>query len=91
MSVSGGPAPQVVVEDDGPGVPDGERDRIFEPFTRLDGSEAPGSGLGLALVAQQARHHGATVAVDRSEALGGARFAVSFGRAGGRPSRTDGG
>jgi signal transduction histidine kinase len=68
---------EVVVEDDGPGIPEAERARIFEPFVRL-GDEAEGSGLGLALVAQQARHHGATVAVDRSERLGGARFAVRF-------------
>jgi two-component system, OmpR family, sensor histidine kinase PrrB len=67
----------VVVEDDGPGIPEDERGRIFEPFVRL-ADEGEGSGLGLALVAQQARHHGATVEVDRSAALGGARFAVRF-------------
>ncbi len=91
VGLSGGPAPQVVVEDDGPGVAEADRERIFEPFTRLDGSAGPGSGLGLALVAQQARHHGATVEVGRSEALGGARFAVAFRPAGGSPSRTAGG
>ncbi|HEV2812680.1 MAG TPA: HAMP domain-containing sensor histidine kinase [Solirubrobacteraceae bacterium] len=69
--------PELVVEDDGPGIPEDERARIFEPFVRLD-DEAPGSGLGLALVAQQARHHGATVTVERSERLGGARFSVRF-------------
>ena len=67
----------VVVEDDGPGVPEAERARVFEPFVRL-GDDADGSGLGLALVAQQARHHGATVSVERSRDLGGARFAVRF-------------
>ena len=51
--------------------------RIFEPFARIDGTGAPGSGLGLALVDQQARHHGVRVAVGDAP-LGGARFTVSF-------------
>jgi signal transduction histidine kinase len=67
----------LVVEDSGPGVAEEDRARIFEPFVRL-GEEDAGSGLGLALVAQQARHHGASVVVDRSPSLGGARFAVRF-------------
>jgi len=65
------------VDDDGPGVPPAERERIFEPFARLNGTDRPGSGLGLALVAQQARHHGAAVEVGESD-LGGARFTVRF-------------
>jgi signal transduction histidine kinase len=68
----------LAVDDDGPGVPDAERERIFAPFARIDGSDAPGSGLGLALVAQQAGHHGATVTVERAPDLGGARFVVRF-------------
>jgi signal transduction histidine kinase len=75
-------AGELAVEDDGPGVPEEDRARIFEPFARLGegaaGEGTDGSGLGLALVAQQARHHGATVEVERSRALGGARFAVRF-------------
>jgi signal transduction histidine kinase len=71
------PGPVLHVDDDGPGVPDDDRERIFEPFVRVDGVEAPGSGLGLALVAQQARHHGADVEVGESP-LGGARFTVRF-------------
>ena len=78
VSLHDGPAPELVVEDDGPGVAEADRERIFAPFVRL-GEEEHGSGLGLALVAQQAHHHGATVEVDRSERLGGARFAVRFG------------
>jgi signal transduction histidine kinase len=70
--------PALVVDDDGPGVPDDERERIFEPFARIDGVRTPGSGLGLALVAQQAGHHGAAVAVERAPELGGARFSVRF-------------
>ena len=68
------------VDDDGPGVSVQERGRIFEPFVRAEGVSAPGSGLGLALVAQQARAHDATVEVGESP-LGGARFEVRFGRA----------
>lgn len=50
------------VTDDGPGVPDRERERLFDRFYRLEASRsAPGSGLGLALVAAVARLHGAEV------------------------------
>jgi signal transduction histidine kinase len=69
---------RIEVDDDGPGVPPAQRERIFEPFARIDGADRPGSGLGLALVAQQARHHGATVEVGDAP-LGGARFTVRFG------------
>jgi two-component system sensor histidine kinase PrrB len=65
------------VDDDGPGVPAAERERIFLPFARVAGSGGAGSGLGLALVEQQARLHGASVEVADSP-LGGARFSVRF-------------
>jgi signal transduction histidine kinase len=68
----------ITVDDDGPGIPEADRERVFTPFTRLDPT-APGSGLGLALVAQQAGHHGATVTIGDAP-LGGARFVVRFGR-----------
>jgi signal transduction histidine kinase len=77
VSLAAGPA--LVVEDDGPGVAEADRERIFEPFVRANGTRAPGSGLGLALVAQQVRDHGATIEVGRSP-LGGARFSVRFSR-----------
>ena len=69
---------ELTVEDDGPGVPEADRDRIFEPFVRSGDPDRPGSGLGLAIVAQQAGHHRATVTVDRSPELGGARFRMRF-------------
>ncbi len=79
VSLTVGRAPVLIVDDDGPGVAPPDRERIFEPFTRAgDAAERPGSGLGLALVAQQVGHHGARIAVDDSP-LGGARFTVSFG------------
>ncbi len=69
--------PVLRVDDDGAGVAPEDRERIFAPFARVEGTDRPGSGLGLALVAQQARHHGATVDVGESP-LGGARFEVRF-------------
>ncbi|WP_317973486.1 sensor histidine kinase [Novosphingobium pituita] len=51
--------PVVVVEDDGPGVPEDQRERVLQRFVRLDASRStPGSGLGLALVAAIVRLHG---------------------------------
>lgn len=68
----------IVVEDDGPGIPSGDRDRVFERFVRLDESReraGGGSGLGLAIVAEIVRAHRGTVTVSDS-ALGGARLEV---------------
>lgn len=54
--------PQITVTDDGPGVPEAERGRIFDRFYRLERNRStPGSGLGLALVAAVARRHRASV------------------------------
>jgi signal transduction histidine kinase len=72
-----GRGPAIEVDDDGPGIPEGERERVFEPFQRVDGVDRAGSGLGLALVAQQARLHEAAVSVGDSP-LGGARLRVDF-------------
>lgn len=68
------------VDDDGPGVPEEERPKLFEAFYRTDNSrnqKTGGYGLGLAIVDRIARLHQATVSVAASEA-GGARFTVSF-------------
>jgi signal transduction histidine kinase len=81
VTLRGGDSPELVVEDDGPGISAADRARIFEPFVRL-GDEEQGSGLGLALVAQQAHHHDASVDVNSSPELGGARFTVRFARSG---------
>ena len=67
----------LTVDDDGPGIPDADRARIFAPFARLESTNGEGSGLGLALVEQQVRHHGARIDVGESP-LGGARFSVRF-------------
>jgi signal transduction histidine kinase len=68
----------LVVEDDGAGIPPADRERVLEPFARVGGADRPGSGLGLALVAQQARMHDATVVIDASPQLGGARVTVTW-------------
>jgi signal transduction histidine kinase len=64
----------VAVSDRGPGVPDQERDRIFERFVRLDGSGA-GSGIGLYLVKALVDAHGGEISVADAPG-GGARFEV---------------
>ncbi|NWN82017.1 MAG: HAMP domain-containing protein [Halomonas sp.] len=67
------------VEDDGPGVPQAERQAIFKPFSRLDDSRtrsAGGYGLGLSIVHKVMSWHGGSVSVDDSPELGGARFTL---------------
>ena len=71
----------LIIDDDGPGVPSEQRDRIFDRFTQLDESRVRGgqrgAGLGLSIVADVvARHHG-TIEVAESP-LGGARFVVTL-------------
>lgn len=64
----------VRVEDDGPGVADEERDRLFEPFERGEGSApSPGLGVGLSLVARFAEAHGGRAWVEDRDG-GGASF-----------------
>jgi len=72
---------RIEVQDNGPGVPATDVDRIFERFARLDDSRSRatgGSGLGLAIAKEIADDHGATIEVSRSD-LGGANFVVRFG------------
>jgi signal transduction histidine kinase len=67
------------VTDDGPGVPESERQRVFDRFYRLERSRSTqGSGLGLALVAAVARLHGA--AIELGDAARGLEVRVSFPR-----------
>lgn len=65
------------VEDDGPGIPEKDRERIFEPFSRLDDSRtrsSGGYGLGLSIVQRIAFWHGGSMEVGASKQLGGACF-----------------
>ena len=67
---------RVIVQDEGPGVPEAERARIFEPFYRPQGhgaDPAEGTGLGLALVARVAQRHGGSVRCEDA-----ARFVIEL-------------
>jgi len=68
----------LTVDDDGHGIPEADRSRVFDRFVRLDegrARDAGGSGLGLAIVAAVVRAHGGSVAVSTAPS-GGARFTV---------------
>jgi signal transduction histidine kinase len=68
------------VDDDGPGIAEADRKRIFEPFVRLDASrdrDTGGSGLGLAIVQRIVTMHRGTVWTETSP-LGGARFTLGW-------------
>jgi signal transduction histidine kinase len=80
-------AVQLVVRDDGPGVPACDQPRIFDRFVRLDDArsrETGGNGLGLAIVASIARGHGGTVQLDPAGT--GAAFVVRIPPENGRPA-----
>lgn len=69
---------EFAVTDDGPGIPEDERERVFERFHRVMGSEPSGSGLGLSIVKQIAEAHRADVAVTSSASGRGTRITVTF-------------
>lgn len=69
---------EIAVDDDGPGIPLDERERIFDPFYRLDRSRdraTGGFGLGLSIAHKAVALHGGTLRVESSP-LGGARFVL---------------
>ncbi len=73
-----GGAAILVVDDDGPGIAEADRERVFERFERLDDARdrrSGGAGLGLAIVREVVTAHGGTVHVG-SGSLGGARLEV---------------
>jgi len=78
---AGGPAVRIAVEDRGPGVPETERDRVFERFYRGQAAgrrgRGTGTGLGLSLVAEHVRVCGGAVWVEEAEG-GGARFVIEL-------------
>ncbi len=69
----------LIVEDEGPGVPDGVRDSLFQPFvtTAAHPTDTGGTGIGLSLVHLFAELHGGSVVVEQSP-RGGARFVVNL-------------
>lgn len=66
--------PHIVVQDDGPGIPAADRDRVFERYVRLDGAQGGGHGLGLSLARAIAQRHDLSLHVE--DAVPGARFVV---------------
>lgn len=71
----------VSVEDDGHGIPEEDRDKVFVPFARLDDSRtraSGGYGLGLSIVSRIAFWFNGKMSVDESPKLGGARFTMRW-------------
>ena len=69
------------VEDSGPGIPASERELVFQPFYRVLGTEADGSGLGLPIVLEIARQHHASITLEDSrpgQSPPGTCFTVRF-------------
>ncbi len=75
---------ELVVEDDGPGIPAELRDNLFERFVRGGRDGGRGSGLGLAIVRAVATSHGGTVSLE-SPKHGGTRFVITIPKVGTRP------
>jgi len=83
VRLSEDPQVELVVADDGAGIPAGQRDVVFERFTRLDDARSAasgGAGLGLAIVREVVRNHGGDVTI-RDDGSSGATFVVALPRA----------
>jgi two-component system OmpR family sensor kinase len=76
----GGTEPRavLVVADGGPGIPLPERERVFDRFHRVPGTNSPGSGIGLALVRSIAAHHHAHIRLDDGPGGRGLKVSVEF-------------
>ena len=68
----------MAVRDDGVGIPPEERQRIFERFYRISGSQSFGSGLGLSIVQQLVARHGAQISIEDGLTERGVAFVVRF-------------
>jgi two-component system, OmpR family, sensor histidine kinase TctE len=79
--IEAGVAAEIVVEDDGPGIPVADRERVFERFCRLENSKSDGCGLGLAIVREIALTHGAAVTLEDPASGHGLAVRVRFASA----------
>jgi signal transduction histidine kinase len=68
----------LTVEDDGPGIPEALREKVFDRFVRGEGDRGGSFGLGLSIVRAVARSHGGTVEICESEGGRGTRFVVTL-------------
>jgi len=68
----------LTVADTGPGIPEAERDRVFDRFHRLAGQDTEGSGLGLSIIVRIAERHGAVIELGAGENGKGLRVTVRF-------------
>jgi two-component system sensor histidine kinase PrrB len=75
---SSGAGVEIAIDDNGTGIPESERTAVFERFSRGSTASRAGSGLGLALVAQQAELHGGTASLHASP-MGGTRLLLNLG------------
>jgi len=66
-----GPVVDILIEDDGPGIPQEDRGSLFTRGARLDTTGKPGTGLGLAIVRDVAEIYGGSIRLEESEDLGG--------------------
>jgi two-component system osmolarity sensor histidine kinase EnvZ len=75
---------RITVEDDGPGIPEGQREEALRPFTRLDTARDPnlggGVGLGLSIASDIALSHGGSLRLSQSARLGGLRADLEIAR-----------
>ena len=73
---------EIVVDDDGPGIPKENREQVFQPFYRQDTArnlDEGGTGLGLSIVRDAVRSHGGRIRLDQSP-YGGLRVVLTFPR-----------
>ncbi|TSA48968.1 MAG: sensor histidine kinase [Nitrosomonadales bacterium] len=71
-------SPMLTVEDNGPGIPEAERERVFERFHRILGTDEEGCGLGLAIVREIAQWHQARITLNSGAAGIGTRVSIVF-------------
>jgi signal transduction histidine kinase len=69
---------ELVIEDSGPGIPEEERQKVFERFYRLSESRASGSGLGLSIVQRIVELHDGHIAIEDAADGSGTRVRVRF-------------
>lgn len=73
---------ELSIANDGPAIPDEEKEKVFLPYYRIPGSHASGSGLGLAIVQEVVNQHHGSIRIENKTADSGTRIVASFKAAG---------